>query len=137
MTKSFNFDRYYCINFAQTKEIIMYYVLQPRHIFIHVKVFISMLVLGGLQFLIISLCFAWRPVTNINKIHVLTACVQVNSNLNGCKYCVTHIYAIICNKMAYFKYLCFRSTQIEMISAREVMNYPKLLVILVADWHVV
>ena len=52
------FDHYYCINSAQTKEIMVHYILQPRHIFIHVKVFILMLVPGRLQLLIISMCFA-------------------------------------------------------------------------------
>ena len=36
------------------------------------------LVLGGLQFLIISMCFAWRPVMSISKSYVLTACARVN-----------------------------------------------------------
>ena len=52
------FDRYYCINSAETKEIKAHYILQPHHIFIGVKAFIVMLVPGGLQFLIISMCFA-------------------------------------------------------------------------------
>ena len=54
------FDRYYCINSAQTKEIMVHFILQPYHIFIQVKVFILMLVPGRLQLLIISTCFAWR-----------------------------------------------------------------------------
>ena len=54
------FDRYYCINSARTKEIMVHYILQPHHIFIRVKTFIFMLVPGGLQFLIISTCFALR-----------------------------------------------------------------------------
>ena len=33
------FDRYYCINSAHTKEIMMYCILQPHHIFIRVKTF--------------------------------------------------------------------------------------------------
>ena len=32
------FDRNYCINSAQTKEIMVHYILQPRYIFICVKV---------------------------------------------------------------------------------------------------
>ena len=51
------FDRYYCINSAQTKEIMVPYILQPHQIFIHVKAFIFMLFPGGLQFLIISKCY--------------------------------------------------------------------------------
>ena len=34
------FDHYYCINSAQTEEIMVYNILQSRHIFIHVKAFI-------------------------------------------------------------------------------------------------
>ena len=66
------FDRYYCINSVETKEIngrnernMVHYILQPNHIFIRVKAFVLMLVLGGLLFLIIRMCFAWRPVTSI------------------------------------------------------------------------
>ena len=76
------FDRYYCINSAKTKEIMVHYVLQPHHVFIRVKVFILMHVLGGLQLLIISTCFAWRPVTSINNSHVLTACAHENRYIN-------------------------------------------------------
>ena len=75
-------DCYYCINSAPTKEIMVHYILQPHHIFICVKAFIFMLVLGGLQFLIISTCFAWRPVTSISESHVLTAHARVNCNIN-------------------------------------------------------
>ena len=67
------FDRYYCINSAKTKEITVHYILHPHHIFIRVKVFILMLVPGELHLLIISTCFVWRPVTSINKSHVITA----------------------------------------------------------------
>ena len=77
------FDRYYCINSAEMKEIMAHYILQHHHIFIRVKAFVVMLVLGGLQFLIISLCFAWHPVTSISKIHVLTARARVNCNINA------------------------------------------------------
>ena len=48
------FDGYYCINSAQMKEIMVHYLLQPYHIFICIKAFVFMLVVGGLQFLIIS-----------------------------------------------------------------------------------
>ena len=61
------FDRYYCINSEQAKEIMVHYNLQFRHIFIRVKAFILMLVPDGFQFLIISTCFQWRPVTSIIK----------------------------------------------------------------------
>ena len=37
------FDRYYCINFAETKEIMVHYILLPHHIFIRVKAFVFML----------------------------------------------------------------------------------------------
>ena len=81
------FDRYYCINSAETKEIrcrnernTLHYILQPHHIFIHVKAFVFMLDPGGLQFLITS---TWRPVTSISKSHVLTARARVNCNINA------------------------------------------------------
>ena len=73
----------YCINSAETKEIIVHYILQPHHIFIRVTVFLFMLVLGRFQFLIISRFFAWRPVTSISKNHVLTAHARVNYNINA------------------------------------------------------
>ena len=48
------FDRYYCINSAETKEIryrnernLVHYILQPHHIFIRAKAFVFMLVPGG------------------------------------------------------------------------------------------
>ena len=75
-------DRYYCINSAQMKEIMVHYILQPHHIFICVKAFIFRLVPGRLQFLIISTCFMWCPVTSISKSHVLTACARVNCSIN-------------------------------------------------------
>ena len=56
------FDRYYCTNSAQTKELRVHYILQPRHMFIRVKAFILMLDPDRVQLLIISTCFAWRPV---------------------------------------------------------------------------
>ena len=37
------FDRCYCINSAQTKEIMVHYILQPHHIFIRLKAFSFML----------------------------------------------------------------------------------------------
>ena len=77
------FDRNYCINSAETKEIMVRYNLQPHHIFIPVKAFFFMLFPGGLQFLIISTCFAWRPVTRISNSHVLTAHAHVNCNINA------------------------------------------------------
>ena len=73
------FDRYYCINSAETKEIMVHYILQPHHILIRV----FMLIPGGLQFLIISTCFAWRLVMSISKSHVLTACASMNCNINA------------------------------------------------------
>ena len=81
------FDRYYCINSAETsaetKRNMVHYILQPHHIFIRVNAFFFMLVPGGLQFLITSTCFAWRPVTSMSKSHVLTACACVNCNINA------------------------------------------------------
>ena len=77
------FDRYNCMNSAETEEMMVHYILQPHHIFIRVKPFVFMLVPGGLQFLIISTCFAWRPVTSISKSHVLTARACVNCNINA------------------------------------------------------
>ena len=79
------FDRYYCINSAETKEIrcrnernMVHYILQPHHIFIRIKDIVFMLVPGGLQFFITSLCFAWRPVMSVSKSHVLTARARAN-----------------------------------------------------------
>ena len=71
------FDRYYCINSAQTKEIMVHCILQPHHIFIPVKVFTLMLVTDGLQLLIISTSFAWHPVMSKNKSHVLTISILI------------------------------------------------------------
>ena len=73
---------YYRINSAQTKEIMARYILQPSHILILVKAFILMLVPGRDQLLIISMCFAWRPVTSINKCVVLTLLEHVNCHIN-------------------------------------------------------
>ena len=56
------FDRYYCINSAQTKEIMVHYILQPRHIFIHVK---------------LSLLCSFRA-------DFSTACAGVNCNILKC-----------------------------------------------------
>ena len=53
------------------------YLTASSH-FIRVKDVIFMFVPGGLRLLIISTCFAWRPVTSINKSHVLTACAHEN-----------------------------------------------------------
>ena len=74
------FDCYYCINSAKTNEKMVHYILQPHNIFIRVKnlAFVFMLVPGGLQFFIISMCFAWPPLTSISKSHVLTACARVS-----------------------------------------------------------
>ena len=84
------FDRYYCINAAETKEIrcrnernMVHYILQPHHIFICVKDFVFMLVPGGHQFFITSTCIVWHPVKSISKSHVLTACARVNCNNNA------------------------------------------------------
>ena len=84
------FDRYYCINSAETKEIrrrnernMVHYILQPHHIFIRVKALVFMLVPGGLEFLISSTCSAWSPVTSISKSHVLTARARANCNINA------------------------------------------------------
>ena len=43
-------DRYYCIKSAETKEMMVHYILQPRHIFIRVKAFDFMLIPGELHF---------------------------------------------------------------------------------------
>ena len=80
------FDCYYCINSVRTKKIKLHYILQPHHVFIRVKVFIRMLFPGELQLLIISTCFAWHPVTSINKSHVLTACALDNCYINTWLY---------------------------------------------------
>ena len=84
---------------------MVYYISQPHHVFIRIKAFLLMLVTGGLQLLIISISFAWRPVMSINKSHVLTAHVHKNCYIliNGFLFiniwllisCDTGIYAII------------------------------------------
>ena len=96
------FDGCYCINSAETKEIMAHYILQPHHIFIRVKAFVFMLVPGGLKFLVISTCFVWRTVTSISKCHVSTARAHMNCNINAWLsfqrlfiLCDTGIYAII------------------------------------------
>ena len=76
------FDHYYCINSAKTKEVKVRCILQHHNLFICVKVFILMVVQGGLQLLIISKCFMWRPVTSINKSHVLIARAHENCYIN-------------------------------------------------------
>ena len=55
------FDRYYCINSAETKEIryrkkrnMVHYILQPHHISIRVKAFVFMLVPGDFSFLLLA-----------------------------------------------------------------------------------
>ena len=56
------FDHYYCITSAQTKGVMVHYILQPHYIFIRVKkLSFFMLVPGGLKFLIISMCFFVAP----------------------------------------------------------------------------
>ena len=77
------FDSSYCVDSAKKKEIMMHFILKPRHIFIRVKVvFILTIVPGGLQILNISTCFSWRPVSNIIKCRVLTARAHVNRHIN-------------------------------------------------------
>ena len=51
-------DRYYCINSTQTKGIMVHYILQPHHIFIHVKVLILCSFLADLSFSLLP-CSAW------------------------------------------------------------------------------
>ena len=78
------FDRYYCINSSQTKEVMVHCILQPHHIFIRAKAFILMLVPGGLQLLINSTYSAWHPVASINKSHTLTARAHETCYINTC-----------------------------------------------------
>ena len=63
-----HFDRYYCINSAQTREIMVHFILQSYHIFIRVS------------FLCSFRADFRRPVTSI---HVLTARARVNRNINA------------------------------------------------------
>ena len=78
MNDKIMFYRYYCINSTRTKEIMVHY-----NIFIRIKVFFLILFPGGLQFLIISTCFAWRSVKSmLNKSHVLTTRANVHCHLN-------------------------------------------------------
>ena len=48
------FDHYYCIKYAEMKEIMVHYILQPHYIFIRIKAFVFMLVPVRLQFLILA-----------------------------------------------------------------------------------
>ena len=88
------FGRSYYINSAETKLIMVHYILHSHHIFILVKAFVFMLAPGGLQFLMISMCFAWCPVTSISKSHVLTAHEFLIINKQLFKSCDT---GILCN----------------------------------------
>ena len=73
MNDKIMFGRYYCINSAERKEMMVHNILQPHHIFIPVKAFVFMLFPGGLQILIISMIVfcvapgnehkAWFPLT--------------------------------------------------------------------------
>ena len=78
----FMFNRYYhdyCIISAKTKESMMFYILKPRHNYMHIKTFIFMLVPGVYQSVIIWTCFALRPETSIKK-RALIVCA---SELSG------------------------------------------------------
>ena len=70
---------------------MVHYILQPHHIFVHVKAFVFMLVQSGLQFLIISMCYAWCPVASISKSHVLTAHACVNCRINAWLSLLTYL----------------------------------------------
>ena len=48
------FDCYYCINSAETKEIIVHYILQPHHIFICVKAIAFMLFRADFSFSLLA-----------------------------------------------------------------------------------
>ena len=62
-----------------------------------------MLVPGGIQLLIISTSFAWRPVTSMNKSHVLTARAIIAILIHGFLFiniwllisCDTTFYVVI------------------------------------------
>ena len=60
------FDRYYCINSALKKDLLVHFIVQRRHL--RLKAFILMLIPGGVQLLVINMCFAPG-----NKPGVLTA----------------------------------------------------------------
>ena len=72
------FDCCYCINSAETKEIMVHFILQPHHIFIRVKAFVGRTSGSYYQHVL-----AWHPVTSISKSHVLTARARVNCNINA------------------------------------------------------
>ena len=84
---------------AKTKEIMVHYLLQSHHFFIRVKVFILMLVLGGLQLLIISTCFVWHLVTRINKSHVLKAHAHKNCYINAWLFFFINVWLFISCEM--------------------------------------
>ena len=77
------FDRYYCIIYIFCRKVRnngALYFTASLHFHTH-KSFRFMLVPGRLQFLIISMCFAWRLVTS--KSYVLRTRVRVNCNINA------------------------------------------------------
>ena len=57
------FDRYYCINSALTKEIMVRFILKPRHIFILVNARFGWSSVTHYQHVFF---FPLRPVTSIN-----------------------------------------------------------------------
>ena len=54
MNETIIFDRYYCINSAQKKEITVHYLLQPHHIFICIKAFILCLIRADFSFSLLA-----------------------------------------------------------------------------------
>ena len=76
------FDRYYCINSAETKEIMVHYILQPYHILNTRKSFRFYAHSRRTTILIYSKCLAWRLVSSISKT-VLTVRARVNCNINA------------------------------------------------------
>ena len=83
------FDRYYYINSAQTKEMMVHYILQLYTC----KRLVHSYAPYGAEFSYSFSCFAWRPVTSINKCGVLRASARVNCLINTRFFFSSLIYA--------------------------------------------
>ena len=113
------FNRYYCIISAKTKESMMFYILKPRHNYMHIKTFILMLVPGVYQSVIIWTCFALRPETSLSR--ALTVCA---SALSG--YYTASVFIVEIVRHGY--------NAIDYIYKYAIMNEHVLFVALVSPW---
>ena len=98
------FDRYYLHKFCETNNGALY-ITASSHLYAR-KGFHSYACSGRISVNYLSTCFAWRPLTSINKSHVLTArahenCVN-NTWLFYHKYMAVDIvwHGYLCNNKA-------------------------------------